>query len=186
VRQPLACLISKARHAGSRTSPNKPSCATPSTLHLQRQQLPFLPFPLQRIAPPTSAHIRLLLSFRSFRFVGLVQLLIMRLPRSSADAAVLSTFIFPFLASANVLNCAHVQADSVSWDFESLGGPKSVLHSVENSASWTNTTYTIDLCVPLKRKNDVPDDQKCPGGTQCKLFKHTAPSCRYLGSANQK
>jgi hypothetical protein len=115
------------------------------------------------------AHTRLLLSFRSFRFV-LVEPLIMRLPRSPVDAAMLSTFIFPFLASANTLNCEHARADGISWDFKSLEGPKSALHSVENSASWTNTTYTIDLCVPLKRKSDVPDDQKCPGGTQCKLF----------------
>jgi len=102
---------------------------------------------------------------------ALVQLLIMRLPRSLAQAAILSTILFPFLASANVpLRCDHVQADGAGFTFKPLGGPRSVLHSVENSASWTNTTYTIDLCVPLKRKSDVPDDQKCPGGTQCKLF----------------
>lgn len=93
----------------------------------------------------------------------------MRLPRSPLDAALLSTFIYPFLASANALNCDHARADNVPWNFKPLAGPKSVLHSVENSASFTNTTYTIDLCVPLKRKSDVPDNQKCPGGTQCKL-----------------
>jgi len=91
----------------------------------------------------------------------------MRLPRSPAQAAILSTIIFPFLTSANVpLQCDHVRADSASFTFASLGGPKSALHSVENSASWTNTTYTIDLCTALKRKDDVPDDQKCPGGTR--------------------
>lgn len=41
-----------------------------------------------------------------------------------------------------------------------------MMHPVENSASWTNTTYTIDLCTNLKRKDKVPDDQKCPGGTR--------------------
>jgi hypothetical protein len=60
----------------------------------------------------------------------------------------------------------------VDWAFESLGGPKSVLHAVNNTASWVNTTYTIDLCAPLKRINDVPDDQKCPGGTRCELLRY--------------
>lgn len=41
-----------------------------------------------------------------------------------------------------------------------------MLHSIENTASWTNVTYTIDLCTALKRKNEVSDDQKCPGGTR--------------------
>ncbi|KAH8766570.1 autophagy-related protein 27 [Hyaloscypha finlandica] len=87
----------------------------------------------------------------------------MRLPRSPAHAAI---FLFPFLTSANLLDCNHARADGVDWTFKPLGGPKSVLHADEGSASWTNTTYTIDLCAPLKRKNDVPADQKCPGGTR--------------------
>lgn len=44
-----------------------------------------------------------------------------------------------------------------------------MLESKEGTASWTNVTYTIDLCTALKRKDEVPDDQKCPGGTRCKL-----------------
>ncbi|KAE9370046.1 hypothetical protein N431DRAFT_378114 [Stipitochalara longipes BDJ] len=90
----------------------------------------------------------------------------MRLPRSPAHAAILSTILFPFLASSNTLDCGHVRTESVDWAFKSLGGPKSVLDAVENSATWVNTTYTIDLCTALKRKDDVPDDQKCPGGTR--------------------
>ncbi len=96
----------------------------------------------------------------------------MRLPPRPAHAAILSSFLLPFFASANTLDCEHVRADNTDWIFKALGGPKSVLHSIENTASWTNVTYTIDLCTALKRKNDVPDDQKCPGGTRCKLPEH--------------
>jgi hypothetical protein len=99
----------------------------------------------------------------------------MRLPPSPAHAAILSSFLLPFLASANTLNCEHVLADKTDWTFKALGGPKSVLHSIENTASWTNVTYTIDLCTALKRKDEVPDDQKCPGGTRCKLSERITP-----------
>jgi hypothetical protein len=127
---------------------------------------------------------------QQLRLAPLAELLIMRLPRNPAQAAILSSIlssiIFPFVSANVPLNCAHVRADSTDFTFEPLGGPRSVLHSVSNSASWTNTTYTIDLCTALKRKNDVPEDQKCPGGTRCKLPGQTAHGlCRSRRSANQ-
>jgi len=44
-----------------------------------------------------------------------------------------------------------------------------VLHSIDEGASWENTTYTIDICAPLKRDDKVPEQEKCPGGTRSKL-----------------
>ena len=110
----------------------------------------------------------------------------MRLPRSPAHAAILSSFLFPLVALSNTLDCQHVRTEKFDWSFESLGGPKSVLHAVSETASWVNTTYTIDLCKPLKRKDDVPDNQKCPGGTRCKLLLDAASRLRGAGFTDQK
>jgi hypothetical protein len=93
----------------------------------------------------------------------------MRFYQSPVDAAILTTLLLPFLTAAINLDCTDIRADGTRWKLDALGGPKSVLHSVDDGASWENTTYTIDLCKPLKRDDKVPAIEKCPGGTRCKL-----------------
>lgn len=92
----------------------------------------------------------------------------MRLPRSPADAALLAAIMFPLLASAaGGISCDKVVIDGTyKWDLLKLGGPRSVLHSEDRGASWRNTTYTIDICKPLKRKSS----QTCPGNTRGRIL----------------
>jgi hypothetical protein len=87
-----------------------------------------------------------------------------------ATAAIISTILFPFLASAMNLDCERILTDKTHWDLSKLGGPKSTLYSVDEEASWRNTTYTIDLCRPLKRVDKVDDAYQCPSGTRGKFI----------------
>lgn len=92
----------------------------------------------------------------------------MRISQAPANTAIISTIVFPFLAAAvGNLDCSHIVVDKVSWDLSKLGGPKSVLNSEDKTASFRNTTYTIDLCKPLKRVSfdKIPAAEQCPGGT---------------------
>lgn len=53
-----------------------------------------------------------------------------------------------------------------------------MLHSVADGASLKNTTYTIDLCRPLKRvsSDKIALDHQCPGGTRGMFLKSRRPS----------
>lgn len=91
----------------------------------------------------------------------------MRLPGSPADAAILSTFLLPFLTAATGgLDCTHVRADSIGFDLSKLGGPRSVVNNIFNPASSRNTTYTIDICKPLKKVKNIDKDIQCPNGSR--------------------
>jgi hypothetical protein len=95
----------------------------------------------------------------------------MRLPRSSTDAAMLSALLFPVLTAAiGNLQCDHIVVNDVSFGLEELGGPKSVMHSVDNDIRKLNTTYTIDLCRDLQRSSKVPQKEQCPGHTRGELL----------------
>lgn len=98
---------------------------------------------------------------------------IMRISNTPAEAALLSTLLFPVLAAAvGNIDCNHVRVDKTSFDLSQLGGPRSVLHSVDQGVSLLNTTYTIDICRPLTRAADVPKEQQCPGGTRGRTIAH--------------
>lgn len=94
----------------------------------------------------------------------------MRLPGGSADTAMLSAFIFPFLAAAvGNIDCSYIRVDQIPFNLQELGGPRSVVHSVNEGPSFTNTTYTIDLCKPLGKAKHVDKDIQCPNGTRRRL-----------------
>lgn len=91
----------------------------------------------------------------------------MRLPGSHADTAMLSTLLFPVIVAAvGHIDCTRVVVDNTNFNLEKLGGPRSVINQVNEGASFTNTTYTIDICRPLGKAKDVPTDDQCPNGTR--------------------
>ncbi|TAQ84109.1 hypothetical protein B7494_g7572 [Chlorociboria aeruginascens] len=91
----------------------------------------------------------------------------MRLPINPADAAFLSILLLPLLTHAvGNINCEHVRVDKTDFDLRKLGGPRSVMHSVDQDLSLKNTTYTIDICRPLERSGKVPKEEQCPSGTR--------------------
>lgn len=71
-------------------------------------------------------------------------------------------------ASAVMLSCEHIRVDKQSFNLEKLGGPHSVVTTLREPPSHSNTTYTVDICKALKRKgeSEVPKEEQCPGGTR--------------------
>ncbi len=91
-----------------------------------------------------------------------------------ASAAIISTILFPFLTSAMNLDCERIVTDKIHWDLSKLGGPKSTLYYEEEASR--RTTYTIDLCRPLKRVDKVDAAHQCPSGTRGKFLLSTLRS----------
>jgi len=86
----------------------------------------------------------------------------MRLPRSPADAAIL--MLLPSLAIASgSYDCDNIVVKGHQWHLKELGGPKSVLDSHPFTSALRNTTYTIDICKPLKKENK---EIACPNLTR--------------------
>jgi hypothetical protein len=91
----------------------------------------------------------------------------MRFPGGAADTAILSTILFPLLAAAvGNIDCSKVVVDRILFDLSELGGARSVVHRVDEGPSFTNTTYTIDICKPLGKAKNVKGDDQCPHGTR--------------------
>jgi len=90
----------------------------------------------------------------------------MKLSRYSvADGAVLASLILAPLAAADKLDCRSIEAGGFQFDLGKLKGPHSVLTSEDTPPTVKNTTFTLDLCGPLKRKGKVDDGDRCPDGT---------------------
>lgn len=52
-----------------------------------------------------------------------------------------------------------------SFHFEALGTPRSVVWEESSPLTVTKTTFTIDLCKPLKKLKGVPKGEDCPAGS---------------------
>lgn len=89
----------------------------------------------------------------------------MRLRR---DPSLLQTLIIllPSLTSANSVTCDQARIDGKSFDFSALDGPHSVNWRRDQPRSIVNTTFTIDICKPLRRTKGVPKGDECRSGTQ--------------------
>ncbi|KAI1768900.1 autophagy-related protein 27 [Hypoxylon sp. FL1150] len=90
----------------------------------------------------------------------------MRLPKiHAAEATLLLSFLLA-TPTAAMLWCDHIQAGGQKFDLSSLGGPHSVVmsHLIEGVAY--NTTYTVDICRPLKKSSDTKKDEQCPNGSR--------------------
>jgi hypothetical protein len=93
---------------------------------------------------------------------------IMRLARD--QPLVFSLLLLPSLSSAVIFDCTHVRVDGHSYDFSKLGGPRSVMMTKETPPTVKNTTYTIDLCRPLKKDDKMKSDDQCHTGARGKCF----------------
>lgn len=73
------------------------------------------------------------------------------------------------LAAAVSLDCENIQVDKKKWDLSKLGGPHSILvQDTEAHPAKSNTTWTIDICAPLKKPKGVPKGDTCPSYTRGK------------------
>lgn len=94
---------------------------------------------------------------------------IMLVPASRSSTALLSSLLFSPLAFAYTLDCGAIQTEGVKWDLSKLGGPHSVMHSVqeEQPLRWVNTTFTVDICKALERPGSGEEKENfCQGGTR--------------------
>jgi len=70
------------------------------------------------------------------------------------------------LSSAISVDCDHIRVDRKSFDFSKLSGPHSILvHDEDRPPSIYNTTWTLDICQPLKKIKGLPNEDQCPVGT---------------------
>ncbi|KAH8878996.1 autophagy-related protein 27 [Thozetella sp. PMI_491] len=92
----------------------------------------------------------------------------MKLSRPSApEAAVLLALLTSATpAAAKLLDCENLLVDGHKFNFWELRGPHSVVTSGFQSPTYTNTTYTIDICRYLERSNDVPANEQCSNGAK--------------------
>lgn len=68
------------------------------------------------------------------------------------------------------LACDNLVVDGHKYNLQALAGPHTVVTHEYTRPTYHNTTYTIDICGPLKRKgDDVPAEERCPDGTRGKL-----------------
>ncbi|KAI1311726.1 autophagy-related protein 27 [Xylaria venustula] len=83
-----------------------------------------------------------------------------------ADAALVLSLLLAPLPAAAMLRCDSVVADGRSFNLKALGGPHSVVTSVVDGTRMHNTTYTVDICAPLKKKGDAKKLDQCPNGSR--------------------
>ncbi|WKT38499.1 hypothetical protein QSH57_000317 [Fusarium oxysporum f. sp. vasinfectum] len=69
--------------------------------------------------------------------------------------------------AAETLDCGKIRADGHTFDLSKLGGPHSVVTTrfKPSPPEHYNTTYTLDICKPLKKKGGKKDEE-CPNGTR--------------------
>ncbi|KAH7133355.1 autophagy-related protein 27 [Dactylonectria estremocensis] len=83
----------------------------------------------------------------------------------------LSALLLPLLVApvwgGSTLTCENIRVDGHSFDLSKLGGPHSVVTSRLQSSppAHFNTTYTLDICKPLKMSGK-PKGEECPNGTR--------------------
>ncbi|TQS31996.1 hypothetical protein Golomagni_07706, partial [Golovinomyces magnicellulatus] len=87
--------------------------------------------------------------------------------QSTLGALFLTLLLAPSQGLAT-LECGKIRADSYTFDLSKLGGPHSVVTSKLNYAADThvNTTYTVDICKPLKKSGKKSPTEECPNGTR--------------------
>lgn len=64
------------------------------------------------------------------------------------------------------LDCKDVRVDGNGYDFTELGGPRQVHWVEDQPPSILNTTFTIDICHPLKVVKGIKKEDQCPTGTR--------------------
>lgn len=67
-----------------------------------------------------------------------------------------------------MLSCNKILVDGHNFDLSPLGGPHSVVTSrfESSTGAHSNTTYTVDICQPLKKSGKAKSKEECPNGTR--------------------
>ncbi|KAF4550649.1 putative autophagy-related protein 27 [Elsinoe fawcettii] len=76
--------------------------------------------------------------------------------------------LLPLVSAVN-FNCDKTLVDNVHFDLSKLSGAHTVWNTVSSPSTERNTTFTIDLCKPLKGDDlgrGLVEKEQCPGGTR--------------------
>jgi hypothetical protein len=74
--------------------------------------------------------------------------------------------LFASFVSALTPGCDHIRIGGKKFDLHKLGGPHSVLtHDESHPPAMHNTTWTVDICQPLRKEKKLPNADQCPSGT---------------------
>jgi hypothetical protein len=107
----------------------------------------------------------------------------MQLPRITGTAEAATALLASLLLitpAAAALDCKRIVINGQKFDLGGLRGPHSVVTTLETPPSVTNTSYTVDICNSLKRKDDVPKNEQCEWGTNGMPYfppSHTTREC---------
>ncbi|KAK0612850.1 autophagy-related protein 27 [Bombardia bombarda] len=97
-------------------------------------------------------------------------------PTSSSRRRGLPTTLVLLLSAApaalGLLDCKAVVIEDHKFNLGALAGPHTAVTSEFSPPSYYNTTYTLDICAPLKRKGDVKKGDECPNGTRVCAIRH--------------
>lgn len=71
-------------------------------------------------------------------------------------------------------NCEKLRVDGHTFNLGALGGPHSVVTSrwEPSTEAHFNTTYTLDICKPLKKSGKAKKTEECPNGTHACAITH--------------
>jgi hypothetical protein len=73
------------------------------------------------------------------------------------------------LAAAISIDCENIRVDGKKFDLSKLAGRHSVsVHDTSRPPAEYNTTWTVNLCAPLKKLEGIRDQDQCPAGTRGK------------------
>jgi hypothetical protein len=86
--------------------------------------------------------------------------------RTSSSSGLLAAALAGLAAATTAFDCSSAVVDGVKFDLHELGGPRAVVTTKFNGASYLNTSYTVDICRSLERSEEVPKGDECPMGTR--------------------
>jgi autophagy-related protein 27 len=69
-------------------------------------------------------------------------------------------------ASAVTFDCSHIRTEGQSFDLSALGGPKTVHWQQSEPPSISNTTFTVDICNPIRKDSKIDKNEQCMTGTR--------------------
>ena len=92
--------------------------------------------------------------------------------KASSATLLCAPLFLAHLSQAVSLDCSHIRVDKKSFDLSKLAGPHSVLlQDNDKPPAVYNTTWTVDICAPLKKQKKVPSEDQCPTGTRGKVLR---------------
>ena len=85
---------------------------------------------------------------------------------SSFSALSLVLLLLSNFANAITLDCQKIVADGQKFNLQSLDDPYTLYKIEKHPPTISNTTFTLNICRPLKKDKDAAKDEDCPNGSR--------------------